>query len=159
MIRRLGILAAVLTCCLAVAAHAASTTSKAELWTALGGNLGCGAAIHSPGKPVTQIICSDIRIPAPKNEGPADGDPGFVFLGSSGRPVLARTSQDTFAGTGNPVKLPRGNDLASRRGQRDLHDQRAVRSLRERRASRLHDHEALVRLVLSRDGGVVSTSR
>jgi hypothetical protein len=108
LIRRLGILAAVLTCCLAVAAHAASTTSKAELWTALGGNLGCGAAIHSPGKPVTQIICSDIRIPAPKNEGPADGDPGFVFLGSSGRPVLARTSQDTFAGTGNPVKLPAG---------------------------------------------------
>jgi hypothetical protein len=74
----------------------------------LDGNLGCGAAIHAPGKPVSEIICSDIRIPAPRNQGPADGDPGFVFLASSGRPVPARTSQDTFAATGNPVKLPAG---------------------------------------------------
>jgi hypothetical protein len=105
--RRLGVLTVVFACCLAASALAAST-SKVELWTALDGNLGCGAAIHAPGKPVSEILCSDIHIPAPRNEGPADGDPGFVFLASSGRPVLARTSQDTFAGTGNPVKLGAG---------------------------------------------------
>jgi hypothetical protein len=96
-----------LACCLPVPALAASA-SKVELWTALDGSLDCGAAIHEPGKPATEIICSDIRIPAPKNEGPAAGDPGFVFLASSGRAVLARTSQDTFAGAGNPVTLRAG---------------------------------------------------
>ncbi len=106
-VRRLGLLTVVLVCCLAVPVFAASA-SKVELWTALDGNVSCGAAIHAPGKPASELICSDIRIPAPKNEGPADGDPGFVFLASSGRAVLARTSQDTFAGTGNPVKLRAG---------------------------------------------------
>ncbi|MGD0199012.1 MAG: hypothetical protein ABSC56_14050 [Solirubrobacteraceae bacterium] len=86
----------------------AASQSKVDLWTALDGNVTCGAAIHVPGNPASELICSDARIPAPKNEGPAAGDPGFVFLASSGRPVLARTSQDTFAGTGNPVKLPAG---------------------------------------------------
>lgn len=96
-----------LACGLAAPALAASA-SHVELWTALGGNVGCGAAIHEPGKPVTEIICSNIHIPPPKHQGPADGDPGFVFLASSGRPVPARTSQDTFAGTGNPVPLRAG---------------------------------------------------
>jgi hypothetical protein len=105
--RRLGVLAVVFACCLPVPALAAST-SKAELWTALDGNVSCGAAIHEPGKAVSEILCSDIRIPAPKNGGTGEGDPGFVFLASSGRPDLARLSQDTFAGTGNPEKLPTG---------------------------------------------------
>jgi hypothetical protein len=103
----LGVLTVVFACCLPAPALAAST-SKVELWTALDGNLVCGAAIHAPGKPASEIICSDIRVPAPRNEGPADGDPGFVFLASSGRPVRTRTSQDSFAGTGSPVKLAAG---------------------------------------------------
>ncbi|MGA2471173.1 MAG: hypothetical protein ABSG64_10835 [Solirubrobacteraceae bacterium] len=105
--RRLGVLTVVLAFYLPAPALAAST-SKVELWTALHGNLDCGAAIHAPNKPPSEIICSDPRIPAPKNEGPAYGDPGFVFLASSGRAILARTSQDTFAGTGNPVTLSAG---------------------------------------------------
>lgn len=105
--RRYGVVTVLVACCLPVTALAAST-SKVELWTALGRHLACGAAIHAPGKPATEIICSDIRIPAPKNEGPSDGDPGFVFLASSGRAVLARTSQDTFAGAGSPVTLRAG---------------------------------------------------
>jgi hypothetical protein len=103
--RRLGALTVVIACSLAGVPALAASTSKAEFWTALDGNLGCGAAIHEPGKPVSQILCSDVHIPAPRNERASDGDPGFVFLASSGRPVLARLSQDTFAATGNPVKL------------------------------------------------------
>lgn len=97
----------VLACCLPAAALADST-SHVQLWTALGGHLDCGASIHAPNAPTTQIICSDIRIPAPKNESPAEGDPGFVLLASTGRPMPERISQDTFAGTGNPVTLRPG---------------------------------------------------
>jgi hypothetical protein len=106
-VRRLGVLTIVIACSVAAPALATST-STVELWSALGRSLACGPAIHSPGKPVSEIICSDLLIPAPKNEGAVDGDPGFVFLASSGRAVPARTSQDTFAGTGNPVKLSAG---------------------------------------------------
>jgi hypothetical protein len=107
-VRRLGIILIITFACWLPGSAVAASTSHVALWTALGGNLSCGPAIHEPGKPVSQIICSDIHIPPPKSQGPADGDPGFVFLASSGRPVPARTSQDTFAGTGNPVSLPAG---------------------------------------------------
>lgn len=44
-----------------------------------------------------QLLCSARSVPAPKAGG--FGDPGFVFLGSVGRPSLARLSQDSFVGT------------------------------------------------------------
>jgi hypothetical protein len=57
-----------------------------------------------------QLLCAATPVPAPKgNEG--FGDPGFVFLGSVGRPSLARLSQDSFVGT-NPVALHRGRRWA-----------------------------------------------
>jgi hypothetical protein len=57
-----------------------------------------------------QLLCSATSVPPPKgNEG--FGDPGFVFLGSDGRPLLARLSQDSFVGT-NPVALRSGRRWA-----------------------------------------------
>lgn len=75
----------------------ASTASSAQLWTALGRNVTCGIAIHPVNTPPMQLLCSARSVPAPKTGG--FGDPGFVFLGSTGRPSLARLSQDSFVGT------------------------------------------------------------
>jgi len=86
-------------------APALGSTSGAELWTALGRNVTCGIAIHPPNAPPMQVLCSARPVPAPKAKG--IGDPGFVFLGSVGRPTLARLSQDSFAGT-DPVALTGG---------------------------------------------------
>jgi hypothetical protein len=88
-----------------VASPALGSTSGAELWTALGGNVTCGIAIHPPNTPPIQVLCSAHPVPAPKAAGV--GDPGFVFLGSVGRPTVARLSQDSFVGT-NPVALRGG---------------------------------------------------
>jgi hypothetical protein len=85
---------------------ALASTSGAQLWTALGGNVTCGIAIHPPNTPPIQLLCSARRIPAPKAKGV--GDPGFVFLGSVGRPTLARLSQNSFVGT-NPTTLGNGS--------------------------------------------------
>ena len=52
-----------------------------------------------------QLLCSATSVPAPKTK--SFGDPGFVFLGSTGRPMLARLSQDTFVGK-NAVALSNG---------------------------------------------------
>ncbi len=53
-----------------------------------------------------QLLCSGKHVPAPKTK--SFGDPGFVFLGSTGHPSLARLSQDTFVGT-RPVALSQGH--------------------------------------------------
>jgi hypothetical protein len=87
------------------AAPALGSTSGAALWTALGRSVTCGIAIHPPNTPPMQVLCSALSVPAPRATG--FGDPGFVFLGSVGRPTLARLSQDTFVGT-NPVTLRSG---------------------------------------------------
>jgi hypothetical protein len=87
---------------MAVSAPALGSTSDAELWTALGRNVTCGIAIHPPNTPPIQVLCSARPVPAPKANGV--GDPGFVFLGSVGRPTVARLSQDSFVGT-SPVTL------------------------------------------------------
>jgi hypothetical protein len=87
-------------------APALASNSTAQLWTALGGNVACGIAIHPPNTPPTQLLCSARSVPAPKAK-VGFGDPGFVFLGSVGRPSLARLSQDTFVGT-HPVALGSG---------------------------------------------------
>jgi hypothetical protein len=94
-------------CAIAVLAPVpALASSGAELWTALGRQVTCGIAIHPPNTPPMQLLCSARSVPAPKAKG--FGDPGFVFLGSVGRPERARLSQDSFVGT-NPVKLARGS--------------------------------------------------
>ncbi len=82
-----------------------ASTSSAQLWTALGGKVACGVAIHPVNSPPMQLLCSARPVPAPKANG--FGDPGFVFLGSTGHPSLARLSQDTFVGT-KPVALSQG---------------------------------------------------
>lgn len=89
------------------AAPALGASSNAKLWEALGRQVTCGVAIHSPGKPATQLLCSAHAVPAPKS-GSGAGDPGFVFLGASGSPILARLSQDSFEGT-KPVTLQSGS--------------------------------------------------
>lgn len=65
----------------------------------------CGVAIHPVNSPPVQLLCSAVHVPPPKATG--TGDPGFVFLGSTGRPSLARLSQDSFVGT-KPVALKTG---------------------------------------------------
>jgi hypothetical protein len=87
-------------------APALAAASHAQLWTALGRQVNCGVAIHPPNTPPMQLLCSATPVPAPKAGGFCD--PGFVFLGSGGRPSLARLSQDTFVGT-SPVALASGS--------------------------------------------------
>ena len=96
-------LAALLLATLAPTAFA--STSSAQLWTALDRNITCGVAIHPVNSPPMQLLCSARPVPAPKTK--VVGDPGFVFLGSTGHPSLARLSQDTFVGT-KPVALSEG---------------------------------------------------
>jgi hypothetical protein len=100
-----AVLAATLACLLVPSAPALAATSSAQLWSALGGSVDCGVAIHPPNSPPMQLLCSSRSVPAPKTKG--IGDPGFVFLGSTGRPSLARLSQDSFVGT-NAVPLKTG---------------------------------------------------
>ena len=88
------------------ATPAFAATSHVKTWTALGNDLYCGVAIHQPGKPPTQLLCSASVIPPPPH-GVGFGDPGFVFLAAHGRPTLARLSQDTFEGS-TPVALSSG---------------------------------------------------
>jgi hypothetical protein len=102
--RRLWLL--IPACVLCLSAPALASTPDAQLWTALGGNITCGIAIHPPNTPPMQLLCSARSVPAPKAKG--FGDPGFVFLGSVGRPSLARLSQDSFVGR-NPVALKKGS--------------------------------------------------
>jgi hypothetical protein len=75
---------------------ALASTSDAQLWTALGGKLTCGVAIHPFNTPPMQLLCSAKAVPAPQGGGV--GDAGFVFLGSTGHPSPARLSQDSFVG-------------------------------------------------------------
>ena len=96
---------AVLLCALGLVTPALASTSAAQLWTALGGRVTCGVAIHPYNTPPMQLLCSARAVPAPKVKG--IGDPGFVFLGSTGRPSLARLSQDSFVGR-SPVALGSG---------------------------------------------------
>src|SRR5580704_6987775 len=87
----------------------ATARSDAQIWTALGGDVTCGIAIHPENSPPMQLLCSAVSVPPPKHGG--FGDPGFVFLGSAGRPSLARLSQDSFVAS-NPVKLKSGRSWA-----------------------------------------------
>jgi hypothetical protein len=84
-------------CVLGLAAPAFASTSGAQLWSALGGKVICGIAIHPVNTPPIRLLCSARAVPAPKAKGV--GDPGFVFLGSIGRPSPARLSQDSFVGS------------------------------------------------------------
>jgi hypothetical protein len=93
----------------ATAAARAASTSDAQLWTALSGQITCGVAIHPPNSPPMQLLCDSPPVPPPKHGG--FGDPGFVFLGSTGRPSLARLSQDSFVGT-RAVPLKAGRSWA-----------------------------------------------
>lgn len=100
----------ILACVLCLSAPALASPSNAQLWTALGGNVTCGIAIHPVNTPPMQLLCSARSVPAPKAKGV--GDPGFVFLGSTGHPSLARLSQDSFVGA-RPVALKNGNRWGS----------------------------------------------
>ena len=95
-----------LVCVLGLPAPALASTSGVQLWTALGGNVTCGIATHPPNTPPIQLLCSARHVPAPKAK--SVGDPGFVFIGSVGRPSLARLSQDSFVGS-KPVALKSGS--------------------------------------------------
>jgi hypothetical protein len=86
-----------------------ASTSAAQLWTALGGRVTCGVATHPYNSPPMQLLCDSRTVPAPKTKGV--GDAGFVFLGSTGHPSLARLSQDSFVGK-NPVALGSGREWA-----------------------------------------------
>jgi hypothetical protein len=111
MLRRAMLICA-LPLALAAAVPALASTSNVELWQALGNNVVCGIAIHPVNSPPMQILCSSRSVPPPKRK--SEGDPGNVFLASSGRPQLARLSQDTFVGTHFATLAPGttwGNDI------------------------------------------------
>jgi len=91
---------------LALAGPALASGSSAQLWSALGGKVICGVAIHPPNSPPMELLCSARSVPAPP-KGQGFGDPGFVFLGSTGHPKRARLSQDSFVGS-HAVKLKSG---------------------------------------------------
>jgi len=97
----------IVACAVGVVAPAAAlaSSSGAIFWTALGGHVACGVAIHPVNSPPMRLLCSSRVVPAPPAGGV--GDPGFVFLGSSGHPKPARLSQDSFVGT-TPVALGAG---------------------------------------------------
>ncbi len=92
---------------LVLTAPAFASGSSAQLWSALGGNVVCGIAIHPPNSPPMQLLCSARAVPPPP-KGQGIGDPGFVFLGSTGHPKRARLSQDSFVGS-HVVKLKSGS--------------------------------------------------
>jgi hypothetical protein len=111
VLRRVALFCAV-PLALAAAAPALAARSNVELWQALGNNVVCGIAIHPVNSPPMQILCSSPPVPAPKQKG--EGDPGNVFLASTGRPQLARLSQDSFVGTHTATLAPGttwGNDI------------------------------------------------
>lgn len=87
-----------------VPASVSAAQSGAQLWTALGGNVVCGIAIHPVNSPPMELLCSSPVIPTPKT---GFGDGGNVFLGSDGRPSLRRLSQDSFVAS-HQVKLEPG---------------------------------------------------
>ncbi len=58
-----------------------------------------------------QLLCAATSVPPPPKGNEGAGDPGFVFLGSIGHPLLARLSQDSFVGT-HPVALRSGRRWA-----------------------------------------------
>ena len=108
-VRRVWFSTLIYICCLPAAVSAsalASTASTAQLWTALGGNVACGIAIHTPNTPPTQLLCSARSVPAPK-AGVGFGDPGFVFLGSG-------TVKCPLDSTGPPLGLFSGSKFALR---------------------------------------------
>jgi hypothetical protein len=94
----------------ATAAARVASMSDAQLWSALGGQITCGVAIHPPNSPPMELLCDSPPVPPPKHGGV--GDPGFVFLGSVGHPSLARLSQDSFVGT-HVVRLKPGRSWTS----------------------------------------------
>jgi len=96
----------IFACMLCPLTPALASTSDAQLWTAVGGDVVCGIAIHPPNTPPIQLLCSARPIPPPKSKG--IGDPGFVFLGSVGHPLLVRLNQDSFVGT-SQVALKAGS--------------------------------------------------
>jgi hypothetical protein len=93
----------------AAAGSQTASTSSAQLWTALGGQVTCGVAIHPVNSPPMQLLCDSPPVPPPRHGG--IGDPGFVFLGAVGRPTLARLSQDSFVGV-HAVPLKAGRSWA-----------------------------------------------
>jgi hypothetical protein len=86
-------------------------TSRAPLWSALDGKVICGLAIHALEAP-DELLCSARSVPAPKRTANDEGDPGFVFLKSAGRPRLALLSQysweveNGWVGNGRPELGP-----------------------------------------------------
>jgi hypothetical protein len=75
-----------------IAPAADGASSHASLWSALDGKVICGLSIHPPQLP-TQLLCASRHVPPPPHSNRLDGDPGFVFLGSTGSPRLAKLSQ------------------------------------------------------------------
>jgi hypothetical protein len=69
-----------------------SATSRVPLWGALGGKVICGLAIHPPEAPA-ELLCAARSVSAPRHHTSDEGDPGFVFLRSSGHPRRALLSQ------------------------------------------------------------------
>jgi hypothetical protein len=94
---RLAALAAVAASgAIATSALAATTSahSAPRFWQNPTHNVACGIMIG--GK---DVLCSARPIPAPKHTSSADGDPGFVSIGKTGKPTLLRLSQDSFEGS------------------------------------------------------------
>jgi hypothetical protein len=83
----------------AVPAVAIAGSSGVILWHNKANTVTCGLMSHSSSGASTEVLCSAKGIPAPKHTTSADGDPGFVQIGSTGSPKTLRLSQNSFAGS------------------------------------------------------------
>jgi hypothetical protein len=87
------------------AADATAARTQQQLWKALGGKVECGPTVPSPNG-TAPLLCQSRAVPAPSD--PGVGDPGFVYLKRTGRPIPARLSQYTWAVSEPPVTLKAG---------------------------------------------------
>jgi hypothetical protein len=101
-------------CATAVATPlAAGAGSHADLWGAVGGRVLCGRGAHAQGAPA-ELLCFSRVIPPPSHTSTRDGDPGYVYLSTVGRPQLVRLSQYSWESQGGWLAA---NRAALRAGQ------------------------------------------
>ena len=126
------------------AAAAAGSTSHVSVWQNKKKSVQCGIEASALSK--KKILCSAKGIPRPRHSNPNVGDP-FVELAGSGKAKLVLISQNSFPSGAKTTHAGQWRKVEQAR--RDLHAGREDRDVQERRASRLHDRQRSLQVVLS----------
>jgi Protein of unknown function (DUF4232) len=79
-------------------------SSHPQLWSALEGKVTCGIGIHVA-SPARTLVCNAGSIPAPTGVDSSLGEPGWVGLEATGRPVLFLNSQVEWQVSLNETKV------------------------------------------------------